>query len=103
MDGVNSLQNVTVIAATNRPDLVDDALLRPGRFDRKVYVGPPDLNTRKEILKLHLKRMPHEDGLLDLRLEDLALACDGFSGAEVVSICREGMLIILLKRNLFFV
>eukprot|EP00043_Microstomoeca_roanoka_P017814 m.187028 g.187028 ORF g.187028 m.187028 type:complete len:281 (-) comp16707_c1_seq3:1156-1998(-) len=92
MDGVDELRNVTVIAATNRPDMVDAALLRPGRFDRKVYVGPPTKAARVEILKMHLSKMPHDDSL---DVDTLAAACEGFSGAEVASICREAALIHL--------
>ncbi|EGD83153.1 ATPase AFG2 protein [Salpingoeca rosetta] len=90
MDGVDELRNVTVVAATNRPDMVDAALLRPGRFDRKVYVGPPTARARAEILRMHLSRVPHAS---DVDVHDLAAQCDGFSGAEVASICREAALL----------
>lgn len=92
MDGVDALRNVTIVAATNRPDMVDAALLRPGRFDRKVYVGPPDLAARREILRMHLAKMPHAE---DVNVDALALACEGFSGAEVAAISREAALIHL--------
>ena len=58
MDGLEELRGVVVIAATNRPDIIDPALLRPGRFDKLLYVLPPDIEARKEILKIHLKKKP---------------------------------------------
>lgn len=61
MDGVASLNQVTVVAATNRPDLMDEALLRPGRMDRMIYVAPPDLAARKAIFALSLSAIPHQD------------------------------------------
>ena len=85
MDGVEALSNVTVMAATNRPDMIDPALLRPGRFDKKIYIGVPDRAARVEILKLHSKDMP----LKDVDMEALADMTDGFVGADISELCRE--------------
>ncbi len=85
MDGVEDLSNVTVMAATNRPDMVDPALLRPGRFDKKIYIGVPDRSARLEILKLHSRDMP----LRDVDLGKVADQTDGFVGADLSELCRE--------------
>lgn len=89
MDGVEALHNVTVVAATNRPDIIDTALLRPGRIDRMVYVGPPDRAAREQILTRNLRDVPCADSV---DVAALAVATDGCSGAEVVAVCREGAL-----------
>ncbi|KAL0085560.1 P-loop containing nucleoside triphosphate hydrolase protein [Phycomyces blakesleeanus] len=89
LDGVEALVNVTVVAATNRPDIIDDALLRPGRIDRILYVGPPDIDSRKEIFRIQMKKMSCDT---DVDLEELALKSEGCSGAEAVSICQEAAL-----------
>jgi transitional endoplasmic reticulum ATPase len=73
------------MAATNRPDIIDPALLRPGRFDRFVFVPPPDEKARLEIFKIHAKSMP----LKGVDLKDLAKRTQGFSGADIASVCRE--------------
>ena len=90
MDGLEELHDVVVIAATNRADLLDPALLRPGRFDRIIEVGLPDLEARREIFKIHMSK--HKN-VLDSNLEELAdrLASitEGFSGAEIEAICKE--------------
>lgn len=86
MDGVEALVNVTIIAATNRPDILDAALLRPGRMDRILYVAPPDFATRKEILRIQLSKMSIGE---DVLLDKLAERTDGFSGAETVQITQE--------------
>ncbi len=97
LDGVQPLKRVVVVAATNRPDIIDPALMRPGRIDRKIYVPPPDRESRMDILKLSLKKMPYEEGILDFgKLADLT---EGFSGAEVVTICREAAM-IAIERDL---
>ena len=83
---------VVTIAATNRPDLLDAALLRPGRFDRQVYVGAPDLAARAEILRIGLRDIPTADGL---NLQALALRAEGFSGAEMAALCREASMAAL--------
>jgi SpoVK/Ycf46/Vps4 family AAA+-type ATPase len=79
-----------VVAATNRPDSLDDALLRPGRIDRILFVGPPDLEAREEILRINLKRVPHN--LMEQDLASLAQITNGFSGAEMAAVCREAAL-----------
>ncbi|KAI9361474.1 P-loop containing nucleoside triphosphate hydrolase protein [Pilaira anomala] len=89
LDGVEPLVNVTVVAATNRPDIIDDALLRPGRIDRILYVGPPDLDSRREIFKIQLKKMTCDD---DVDIEEIASKSQGCSGAEAVAICQEAAL-----------
>ncbi|KAJ3360791.1 spermatogenesis associated protein 5 [Allomyces arbusculus] len=85
LDGIEPLVNVTIVAATNRPDIMDPALLRPGRIDRILYVGPPDRASRLEILKMHTRKMAC--GPIDL--ERLADQTDGCSGAEVVQLCQD--------------
>lgn len=102
LDGVQPLRRVVVVAATNRPDLLDPALLRPGRIDRKVYVPPPDTASRFEILRIALRGMPGEytGGERDgeaicgemLNLNEIARRTEGFSGAEMVALCREAAL-----------
>ncbi|KAI8341533.1 P-loop containing nucleoside triphosphate hydrolase protein [Chlamydoabsidia padenii] len=89
LDGIEPLVNVTVVAATNRPDIIDDALLRPGRIDRILYVGPPDLPSRREIFRIQLRKMTCDD---DVVLEELATMSDGCSGAEAVAICQDAAL-----------
>jgi transitional endoplasmic reticulum ATPase len=86
IDGLISLQNVVVIAATNRPDIIDPAILRPGRFDRRVYVPPPDQDARLKILKIKTEGMPLAD---DISLESLSRRMDGYSGADIDSVVRE--------------
>lgn len=92
MDGVVSLTGVTVVAATNRPDLMDRALLRPGRLDRLVYVPLPDLATRRQVLAVHTRKTPLAD---DVDLERLAAVTDGYSGAEIAAVCNEAALAAL--------
>ncbi len=86
LDGIESLQNVVVIAATNRPDILDPAVLRPGRFDRLIYVSPPDPQTLKEIFKIHIRTMPLSK---DIDLDQLSRMTVGYSGADVEALCRE--------------
>jgi AAA family ATPase len=93
LDGVSELKGVVVVAATNRPDLIDAALLRPGRIDRRVYVPPPDLSARQKILELALRRTPHS--LDAAAIARLAQQCDGFSGAEVAAAVRDACLTAL--------
>ena len=92
IDGIEKLDGVVVIAATNRPDIVDPALLRPGRFDRLIYVPPPDQKGRLEILKIHTRNMPLAD---DVDLEEIAKITEGFSGADLEVLCREAGLYAL--------
>ena len=89
LDGVEARENVVVIGATNRPDRIDTALLRPGRFDRMVYVGPPDADARRAILNIHLRKTPCAD---DLDIGALVDLTSGFSGAEVASVCSNAAL-----------
>jgi len=96
LDGLVSLQNVVVIGATNRPDIIDPALLRPGRFDRLIYVPAPDEKSRLEIFKIYTKNMPLAD---DVDVEELAKNAKGYSGADVESICREAAM-NALRRNI---
>lgn len=85
MDGIEELRNVLVVAATNKPDVIDPALMRPGRLDNILYIGPPDFEARREILSIWFgKSIVHPEVCLD----DLALRTDGYSGAELVSICE---------------
>ncbi|KAF7394869.1 hypothetical protein HZH66_008043 [Vespula vulgaris] len=86
LDGVTSLGNVTLVAATNRPDKIDKALLRPGRLDRIIYVGLPDCKTRQEIFDIKLKKMPIAE---DVNILDLVEITEGYSGAEIQAICHE--------------
>ncbi|MFW6046253.1 MAG: CDC48 family AAA ATPase [Candidatus Woesearchaeota archaeon] len=88
MDGLRELHNVFVVAATNRPDIVDPAILRPGRFDRVLLVSAPDKDARKRIFEIHTKRMP----LKEVDLEKLANKTDGYVGADIESLCREAAL-----------
>eukprot|EP01105_Mastigella_eilhardi_P026032 TRINITY_DN7310_c0_g1_i1.p1 TRINITY_DN7310_c0_g1~~TRINITY_DN7310_c0_g1_i1.p1 ORF type:complete len:785 (-),score=160.37 TRINITY_DN7310_c0_g1_i1:79-2130(-) len=93
MDGVQPLTaNVIVIAATNRPDLVDPALLRPGRFDRLLYLGPPAQGAREAILRVHLARTPVS---ADVDLAKVAARLEGYSGAEIAGLCRAAALLAL--------
>ncbi|KAG9036997.1 AAA+-type ATPase [Tulasnella sp. JGI-2019a] len=90
MDGIQELVGVTVVAATNRPDVLDSALMRPGRLDRILYVGPPDLQARKEIWEVRLKKMESRDP--ELNVDELAELTEGCSGAEIALICQEAAL-----------
>ncbi|HKZ45190.1 MAG TPA: CDC48 family AAA ATPase [archaeon] len=85
MSGLEEMKGVVVIATTNRPDLVDSAMLRPGRIDRFVMVPAPDEKSRLEIFKVHTKNMP----LKDVDLKDLTRKTEGFSGADIEGLCRE--------------
>ncbi|MBI2547661.1 MAG: CDC48 family AAA ATPase [Candidatus Aenigmarchaeota archaeon] len=85
MSGLEELKGVVVMAATNRPDIVDSALLRPGRFDRMVLIPAPDAKSRLEIFKVHTSKMP----LKDVDLKELAKKTEGFSGADIEALCRE--------------
>ncbi len=86
MDGIQNLKGVIVIAATNRADILDPALLRPGRFDKVIFTPAPDEKTRLEILKVHTKPMPLAR---DVSLNALAAKTDGYSGADIEGLCRE--------------
>ncbi|MEM1768593.1 MAG: AAA family ATPase, partial [Desulfurococcaceae archaeon] len=92
MDGIQRLENVVVIAATNRPDIVDPALLRPGRFDKLIYIPPPDQNARLEILKIHTRTLPLSE---NVDLYELASRTEGYSGADLEALVREAVMIAL--------
>ena len=92
MDGLEELRGVVVIGATNRPDLIDAALLRPGRFDEVVLVPPPDEKARLEILKVHTKSMALDD---NVNLVDLSKKTEGYSGADIEALCRKAGVIAL--------
>ncbi len=89
MDGIEPRQNLVVIAATNRPEAIDEALRRPGRFDREIVVGVPDQNGRREILGIHTRGMPLTEGV---DLDDLARRTYGFVGADLAALTREAAL-----------
>ncbi|AZF83687.1 CDC48 family AAA ATPase [Saccharolobus solfataricus] len=86
MDGIEKLENVVVIAATNRPDILDPALLRPGRFEKLIYVPPPDKSARTEILKVHTRNIALGE---DISLEDVAEKTEGYTGADLAALVRE--------------
>ena len=91
MDGLEELNNVIVIGATNRPDMLDSALMRPGRFDRIVYVDVPDEQGRLVILKIHTKNMPLEN----VSLEIISKETEGYTGADIEALCRESAMLAL--------
>ncbi|MBQ8793269.1 MAG: AAA family ATPase, partial [Clostridia bacterium] len=95
MDGFGENQGTIIIAATNRPDILDPALLRPGRFDRQVVVGSPDVKGREEILKVHVRKKPIEE---NVKLDVLAKSTAGFSGADLENLTNEAAL-LAAKRN----
>ncbi|MEM3345906.1 MAG: CDC48 family AAA ATPase [Desulfurococcaceae archaeon] len=89
LDGIRDLKNVVVLAATNRPDLVDPALLRPGRLDKLVYVPPPDYKARLEILKVHTRYIPLAP---DVDLSEIARRTDNYTGADLEALVREALI-----------
>lgn len=89
MDGFGSEHEIIVLAATNRPDLLDNALTRPGRFDRQIHIDKPDLNGREAIFKVHLKKIKIDDSV---DAQKLAQQTPGFAGAEIANICNEAAL-----------
>jgi len=95
MDGFGENQGTIIIAATNRPDILDPALLRPGRFDRQIVVGEPDVKGREEILKVHTAKKPLD---LDVKLDVLAKTTAGFSGADLENLSNEAAL-LTARRN----
>ena len=86
MDGMEELQGVFVLAATNKPDILDPALIRPGRFTDMLYVGLPDLEARVQILQIHLRKLTVAE---DVDVDWLAQETEGFSGAEIAKLCQE--------------
>lgn len=96
MDGFGTNSGVIILAATNRADVLDSALMRAGRFDRQIYVDMPDLNERKEIFEVHLKPIKLES---DLDIDFLAKQTPGFSGADIANLCNEAALIAARKNK----
>ena len=92
MDGLQELADVVIIGATNRPDIVDSALRRPGRFDRILHVGAPDVESRKAIFKVHTENMPLAD---DVDMEVIVAKTQGYVGADIESVCREAAMMAL--------
>jgi AAA family ATPase, CDC48 subfamily len=95
IDGVESMSRVMIMAATNRPDMLDPALLRPGRIDRMILVGKPNAEARLSILKVHTRRMP----LKNVDLKSLAELTDGYVGADIEALCREAGLLAYRNNN----
>ena len=92
LDGLEILTNVVVIGATNRPDIIDAALLRPGRFDRLLYVPPPDHDSRTQIIKIHTRKKPLAS---DINIEQLADHTDGYTGADIASLSSAAVMLAL--------
>uniref|UniRef100_A0A3Q3A0G6 AFG3-like AAA ATPase 1 n=1 Tax=Kryptolebias marmoratus TaxID=37003 RepID=A0A3Q3A0G6_KRYMA len=94
MDGFNTATNVVVLAGTNRPDILDPALMRPGRFDRQIYIGPPDIKGRASIFKVHLRPIKLDSSLdKEALARKMAAATPGFTGADIANVCNEAALI----------
>ena len=98
MDGFSANEGVVVLAATNRADILDPALLRPGRFDRQVYVGRPDIKGREEILRIHVRNKPLAE---DVDLKVLAQSTPGFTGADLENVVNEGALLAARRGHKF--
>jgi len=96
MDGFEPHEKVIVMAASNRPDVLDPALLRPGRFDRRVILDLPDIGDREEILKIHARKKPLEE---DVRLRDLAERTPGFSGADLQNLMNEAAILAAVRNK----
>ena len=94
MDGLSALHDVVVIAATNRPDIIDPALLRPGRFDKSIYIGTPDRESRKKIFEIHTRSKPLAE---DVDLEELAKDTEDYTGADISAVCNEAVMIAVRK------
>src|SRR4029078_6092404 len=92
LDGLEILTNVIVIAATNRPDIIDPALLRPGRFDRLLYVPPPDKQSRVKVLRIHTKKKPLAD---DVKIDVLADQTEGYTGADIAALASAAVMLAL--------
>jgi len=95
MDGVKELRSVLFIGATNRPEMVDSAMLRPGRFDKIIFTPPPLLEERARLFAVNLKEIPKAD---NIDVDELAKASDGFSGADITSICQEAKMRAIRKK-----
>ncbi|MBO3800667.1 MAG: AAA family ATPase, partial [Candidatus Brockarchaeota archaeon] len=85
MDGLTPIERIVIIGATNRPELLDPAIMRPGRFEVILYVPPPDESSRLQILKIHTRKMPLEG----VDLQEIAKRTEGYSGADLEAVCRE--------------
>ena len=96
MDGFSTNSGVIILAATNRPDVLDSALLRPGRFDRQISIDKPDLKGREEIFKVHIRALKLND---DVIVKNLAAQTPGFAGAEIANVCNESALIAARKNK----
>ena len=96
LDGLEPLQNVVVIAATNRPDIIDPALMRPGRFDRLIYIPPPDETSRLQIFKIYTKKIPLDPSV---NLDALTAATKGYSGADVQALCNEAAMYAVRRKS----
>ncbi len=92
LDGIEELKDVVIVAATNRPDMVDPALLRPGRFDRLIYITVPNKESREKIFAIHLEGKPIAD---EVKLSELAGITDGYVGADIEAICREASMLAM--------
>ncbi|GLD61710.1 AFG3-like protein 1 [Lates japonicus] len=100
MDGFNTATNVVVLAGTNRPDILDPALMRPGRFDRQIHIGPPDIKGRASIFKVHLRPIKLDPNLdKDALARKMAAATPGFTGADIANVCNEAALIAARHLN----
>ncbi|MCD6589576.1 AAA family ATPase, partial [Candidatus Woesearchaeota archaeon] len=97
MNGIENVEGVVVIAATNRPDMLDPALLRPGRFDRHIEISLPNKKERLEIFRVHTRGMPLGK---DVNLKELAEQTEGFSGADIEAICREAAMIAIREARI---
>ena len=96
MDGFGTDSGIIIMGATNRADVLDNALLRPGRFDRQIYVDMPDINERKEIFNVHLNPIKLEE---NIDINFLAKQTPGFSGADIANLCNEAALIAARKAH----
>ncbi|MCJ7443210.1 MAG: CDC48 family AAA ATPase [Methanotrichaceae archaeon] len=96
LDGLETLKNVVVIAATNRPDMLDPALLRSGRFDRLLMIGAPDKSGRIEILKIHASKIPNNE---DVNLEEIAELTEGYVGSDLNALCREAAMLAMRENR----
>ena len=92
LDGLTDSRDVIVLAATNRPDMLDPALVRPGRFDRLIYIPPPEEEARLEILKIYTQKMPLAD---DVKIEQIARMTENYVGADIEALCREAAMLAL--------
>ncbi|KAM6979605.1 mitochondrial inner membrane m-AAA protease component AFG3L1-like [Aplochiton taeniatus] len=100
LDGFNTSTNVVVLAGTNRPDILDPALMRPGRFDRQIYIGPPDIKGRASIFKVHLRPLKLDSSIQAESLaRKLAALTPGFTGADIANVCNEAALIAARHLN----